>query len=195
MANSFHNIDGVNVFVLYPRGRLSRMAISQFTALGGNIHPLEVAGSIEDCKRMMQEAVADPSLAAYRLTGANSINVARLLPLASLALYAYGQLKAKGVPNASRAIYSTPCGNLSNLVGTVIAAKMGLPMGGIEPAFNINSVLGQLLDGVYGGVAAPPVPTYSPAMDMSYPRAGRDSRRCTAATCLLLGQISSEAPP
>ncbi len=169
VANSFHNMEGVNVFVLYPRGRLSRMAISQFTALGGNIHPVEVAGSIEDCKRMMQEAIADPSFADYRLTGANSINVARLLPLAALALYAYGRLVAKEVPFADKAFYSTPCGNLSNLVGTVIAKKMGLPTSGIVPAFNINSVLGELLDGVYDGTSSAPVPTYSPAMDMAYP--------------------------
>jgi len=169
VASSFHNMEGINVFVLYPRGRLSRMSIAQFTALGDNIHPVEVAGSIEDCKRMMQAAVADPALADYHLTGANSINVARLLPLASLALYAYGSLVAKNVPDADRAFYATPCGNLSNLVGTVIAKKMGLPTAGIIPAYNINSVLGELLDGVFSGMAAPPVPTFSPAMDMSYP--------------------------
>ena len=169
VANSFHNMEGVNVFVLYPRGRLSRMAISQFTAPGGNIHPVEVAGSIEDCKLMMQQAISDPALADCRLTGANSINVARLLPLASLALYAYGRLVAEDVPAADRAFYSTPCGNLSNLVGTVIAKKMGLPTSGIVPAFNINSVFGELLDGVFPGTTAAPVPTFSPAMDMGYP--------------------------
>lgn len=169
VANSFHKLEGVNVFVLYPRGRLSRMAVAQFTALGDNIHPVEVAGSIEDCKRMLEEAVADPALASCRLTGANSINVARLLPLASLAFHAYSRLEAAGVPGFSEAVYSIPCGNLSNLVGAVNACRMGLPAGGILPAFNINSVLGRLLRGDFDGTVPVPQITFSPSMDMSYP--------------------------
>lgn len=169
VANSFHNLEGVNVFVLYPRGRLSRMSVAQFTALGDNIHPVEVAGSIEDCKRMLEEAVADPALASCRLTGANSINVARLLPLASLAFHAYSRLEARGVPGFSEAVYCIPCGNLSNLVGAMIAGRMGLPASGILAACNRNSVLGRLLKGDFDGIVPTPEATFSPSMDMSYP--------------------------
>lgn len=169
VANSFHKMEGINVFVLYPRGRLSRLAIGQFTALGDNIHPVEVSGSIEDCKRVMEEALGDPALAPYSLTGANSINVARVIPLASLAFYAYSRLVAMGIPNADKAVYSIPCGNLSNLVGTVIARRMGLPSAGIVPAYNVNSSLGTLLDGGIPHAADAPIATLSPAMDISYP--------------------------
>ena len=169
VANSFHNMENVNVFVLYPRGRLSRMDVAQFTSLSENVKPVEVSGSIEDCKRVMYDAIADPMLSACNLTGANSINVGRLLPLAALGLHAYGRLLAADTADASRAVYSVPCGNLSNLVGTVIAREMGLPSSGIVPACNVNSVLSKLLDGSFDGVISSPVPTFSPSMDMSYP--------------------------
>lgn len=169
VANSFYRAKGTNVFVLYPQGRLSRMAVQQFSSLGENIYPVEVCGSIEDCKRMMQDAVADPQLYPYRLTGANSINVARLLPLTALSLHAYARLAAAGVAGADNALYAIPCGNLSNLVGAALAIRMGLPAAGLVAATNINSALGRLLEGSFNGPVGVPVRTSAPSMDMSYP--------------------------
>ncbi len=169
VAASFHNMEGTDVFVLYPRGRLSRPAVAQFTSLGANIHPVEVAGSIEDCKRMLEQAISDPALSSARIIGANSINIARLLPMAALAFHAYSRLGAMGVSDAENALYATPCGNLSCLVGAVISRKMGLPMGGIVGGYNINSTLGSLLDGTFNGEIPAPTATFSPAIDMSYP--------------------------
>lgn len=169
VANSFYRAKGTNVFVLYPQGRLSRMAVQQFSSLGENIYPVEVCGSIEDCKRLMQAAVADDQLASYRLTGANSINVARLLPLTALSLHAYARLVEADVPDADKALYSIPCGNLSNLVGAALAMRMGLPAAGLVAATNVNSALGRLLEGRFNGPVGVPVRTTAPSMDMSYP--------------------------
>lgn len=169
VANSFYHAKGTNVFVLYPQGRLSRMAIQQFTSLGENIYPVEVCGSIEDCKRLLQAAVSDSQLTPYRLTGANSINVARLLPLTALSLHAYARLAAAEVPEADNALYAIPCGNLSNLVGAALALRMGLPAAGLVAATNVNSALGRLLKGQFNGSVGVPVRTSAPSMDMSYP--------------------------
>lgn len=112
VANAFYKAEGVNVFVLYPKGRLSRMAISQVTALGENVHPVEVGGTIEDCKRMVDAAIADSSMESLGLTAANSINIARVLPLVSLAFHAAARLDNAGV-DASKAAFAIPSGNLS----------------------------------------------------------------------------------
>ena len=96
VANAFYKAEGVNVFVLYPKGRLSRMAISQVTALGENVHPVEVGGTIEDCKRMVDAAIADSSMESLGLTAANSINIAPVLPLVSHAFQAAARLDNAG---------------------------------------------------------------------------------------------------
>lgn len=168
-ANGLFKIEGINVAVLYPRGVLSRAQTAQFTALGENIHPIEVAGSVEDCKRLVQSAIGDTSLDTFNLTGANSINIARLLPQIAFAMHAYARLKEAGVKNADEAVYSMPCGNCSNLVATVMAKRMGLPTGTIVAATNINDQLRPLTMGHEGSAVSRPVSTFAPAIDMAYP--------------------------
>lgn len=168
-ANGFYKADGVNVCVLYPRGRLSRSQTSMITAFGGNVHPIEVAGSIEDCKVMMQKAIADPELAPMCLTTANSLNIGRLIPQIAFAMHAYARLVALEVPNASEAHYVIPTGNMSNVVSASMARRMGLPMGKIVAATNANNQVRPLLDGVVADTTGRPMPTPAPALDMTYP--------------------------
>lgn len=169
-ANGFYGLDGVNVAVLYPKGRLNRTQISQFTSLGENIHPLEVAGTVEDCKNLIQQAMADPTLTASNLTGANSINIARLLPQIAFPMHAYARLREAGISNADKAVYAMPCGNLSNLVGTVMAKRMGLPTGKLIAATNSNDQLSKLMSGAPDNDRKQtPRHTMAPSIDMSFP--------------------------
>ncbi len=168
VANAFYKAEGVNVFVLYPKGRLSRMAISQVTALGENVHPVEVGGTIEDCKRMVDAAIADSSMESLGLMAANSINIARVLPLVSLAFHAAARLDNAGV-DASKAAFAIPSGNLSILAAAAMARRMGLQTGPLIGATNANGTLGRLLAGEVVDSVAQPVRTYAPAIDMAYP--------------------------
>lgn len=169
-ANGFYRLDGINVTVLYPKGCLSRQQIAQFTALGENIHPVEVLGTVEDCKRLVQAAIADPSMAPLHITGANSINIARLLPQVAFSFYGYSRLVAEGVRDADKAVYTMPCGNLSNLVATAIAGRMGLPVGHIIGATNANDQLAPLLAGNPDDTGhGAPQRTLAPSIDMSHP--------------------------
>lgn len=179
-ASGLYRIEGVNVSVLYPRGVLSREQTAQFTAMGENIHPIEVGGTVEDCKRLVQQAIGDSSLANLNLTGANSINVARLLPQIAFSMYAYGRLVNMGVKDADKAIYSMPCGNCSNLVAAVMARHMGLPAGLLVAAANANNQIAPLMADSSVAVTCngavspsrdvvPPMHTLARAMDMSYP--------------------------
>ena len=167
-ANGLFRLEGISVSVLYPKGQLTRSQLAQLTALGENIHPLEIAGTVEDCKRLVQTAIADPSLDSYNLTGANSINIARLIPQITFALYGYSRLKALGVAGADSAIYSIPAGNMSNVVAAAMAKRMGCPMGRIIAATAANSQVAPLLRGEDRNTGRP-LHTYAPSIDMSYP--------------------------
>ncbi len=167
-ANGMLGLEDINVSVLYPKGQLTRMQVAQITALGENIHPVEVVGSVEDCKRLVHQAILEPTFAKFNLTGANSVNIARLIPQATFAFYAYARLKAMGVREAEQALYSIPCGNLSNVVAATIARRMGLPMGPIVAAVNANNQIAPCVRSEAAGVRQP-VRTLSPSIDMSYP--------------------------
>jgi len=167
-ANGLFNIEGISVSVLYPKGQLSRWQAAQLTALGENIHPIEIVGSVEDCKRLVQSAIADPALSGYHLTGANSINIARLIPQITFTLYAYARLKALGVEQAEHALYSMPTGNISCLVASAMAKRLGCPTGPIVGATGANNQLEPLLDGKEG-FRTKPISTLAPSIDMTYP--------------------------
>lgn len=167
-AHGLFKLDGFSVSVLYPKGRLTGTQRAQITALGENIHPVEIIGSVEDCKNLVSKAIGDPSMEPYNLTGANSINIARLIPQITFALYAYAHLKALEVPNAEHALYSIPAGNLSNVVATAMAKKMGMPCGLIIGATGENNQLAPLLNGQQPSTEKP-VHTYAPSIDMTTP--------------------------
>ena len=134
-ANGFRNIEGTSVHVLFPRGTMSRLQEAQFTSLGGNIHAIEIGGSVDDCTSLVRNAIADRNLSeSLNLTGAGSINVARLLPQIVFFFQAYARLKQSGVKDADKAVYAIPGGNLSNVTAAVMARRCGLPMGRIVAA-------------------------------------------------------------
>lgn len=167
-ANGFARCPGTEVFVLYPKGVLSRMARDQFCCAGPNVHPLEVTGTIEDCKRLVRSAISDAALKGLNVTGANSVNIGRLLPQTVFFFHALGQLLAQGHPRAREAVYSIPCGNLSNLVAGVLALRSGLPAGKLIPVCNVNNPMQEHT----GGDAPRPVNTLTPSMDVTVPSSG-----------------------
>lgn len=166
-ANGLYGLPDVDVIVLYPQGVLSRMQMAQFATLGGNVHAVEVEGTIEDCKKLMRAAMDDHSLEYLRLATMNSINVGRLIPQIVFPLYAYARLVAEDVPHAAEALYAIPSGNFSNLIATLMAVEMGLPCEGVAGVCNANDALGHLVR----GESAPerPMATTAPSLDTVRP--------------------------
>jgi threonine synthase len=141
IANGFAGIDDVEVYILFPRGRVSRQQEAQFTTIGGNVHALEVQGTIDDCQRMVRQAFEDEELNfKAALTSANSLNIARLLPQTFYYFYGMAKLQHR-LRQGQRLVVSLPCGNLGNLIGAVISKRMGLPIKRIVACENANSFL------------------------------------------------------
>lgn len=167
VANGFLGVEGVNVYVLYPKGKVSRVQESQFATLGRNITALEISGTFDDCQRLVKQAFTDADLnAAMRLTSANSINIARLLPQSFYYFRAVAQLKAMGVDRDI--VVCVPSGNFGNLTAGLIARRMGLGISRFVAASNANDVFPQYIEtGVYS--PRPSVQTYANAMDVGAP--------------------------
>lgn len=164
VARAFWRRAGIEVVLLYPSGRISRLQEQQLTALGDNVHALEVAGSFDDCQRLVKRALADPELVtAARLCPANSINLGRLLPQAFYYVFAGLRLRARGRPR-----FCVPSGNFGNLTAGVYAAQWGLPVAGFWAATNRNAVVPQYLQtGAWRPHAS--FATLSNAMDVGDP--------------------------
>ena len=172
VANGFLGVEGIHVYVLYPKGLVSVIQECQFTTLGQNITALEVDGNFDDCQRLVKSAFLDNELnAAMPLTSANSINVSRFLPQAFYYFYAYSQLRAmkpKLDDDELGAVICVPSGNFGNLTAGLIAKRMGLPIKRFIAANNRNDVfLHYLAKGVYTPKAS--VPTIANAMDVGDP--------------------------
>ena len=164
VAHGFHRVEGTRVIVLYPSGKVSDLQEKQFTTLGGNVTALEVKGTFDDCQRMVKMAFQDKDLnARLRITSANSINMARLIPQSFYYFFAVAQLDGNG-PVA----FSVPSGNFGNLTGGVLAMKMGLPVKCFIAATNSNDIVpAYLQSGKF--LPRPSVPTISNAMDVGNP--------------------------
>lgn len=127
VANGFLGVDGVRVFVLYPKGKVSPIQEAQFTTLGRNIEALEIDGTFDDCQSLVKQAFLDKELNdAMMLTSANSINVARFLPQMFYYFYAWAQLAATGA-DMDKVVVCVPSGNFGNITAGLIAKRMGLP--------------------------------------------------------------------
>lgn len=127
VANGFLGVEGIHVYVLYPKGKVSHIQESQFTTLGQNVTAIEVNGVFDDCQALVKQAFMDNELnAQLKLTSANSINVARFLPQSFYYFYAYAQLKKLG--KANNLVVSVPSGNFGNLCAGLFAQEMGLPI-------------------------------------------------------------------
>lgn len=160
-----------NVFIMFPRGTLSRIQQAQLAVDAPNIHPIEVYGSIAQCKAMAKEAMMDLADSDILPLCANTQNVLRILPQVVFFFQAYARLKGMIGSRADGFTVSVPCGNLSNLVAAVIARRMGLPMGRIVAGCNANDDFVRVLDGSLSPekVNRTARPTLAWAMDTGYP--------------------------
>ena len=167
VANGFLGVEGIDVYVLYPKGLVSVIQEAQFTTLGQNITALEVDGTFDDCQRLVKSAFMDEDLNEHlNLTSANSINVARFLPQAFYYFYAYAQLKKMG--KANNMVISVPSGNFGNLTAGLFAKRMGLPIKRFIAANNQNDIfLNYLQTGNYEPCTS--ISTIANAMDVGDP--------------------------
>ena len=167
VANGFLGVEGIHVYVLYPKGKVSPIQECQFTTLGQNITALEIDGVFDDCQRLVKSAFIDEELNRHmRLTSANSINVARFLPQAFYYFNAYARMKALG--KADRLVMCVPSGNFGNICSALFGHQMGLPVSRFIAANNANDVFYNYLQtGRYE--PKPSVQTLANAMDVGDP--------------------------
>lgn len=167
VANGFLGVEGIRVYVLYPKGKVSPIQECQFTTLGQNITALEIDGVFDDCQALVKSAFMDEELNRHmKLTSANSINVARFLPQAFYYFYAYAQLKREG--KADNLVVCVPSGNFGNITAGLFAKRMGLPVKRFIAANNSNDIFLQYLKtGKYS--PRPSVQTIANAMDVGDP--------------------------
>jgi threonine synthase len=165
VAHGFLGVPGIRVVILYPSKRISEAQEKQFTTLGENITALEVAGTFDDCQRLVKQAFSDAELNKRTfLTSANSINIGRLLPQMFYHVAAYRQLPVASVP----LIVSVPSGNFGNLTAGIFAKRIGLPVSRFIASTNANDVVPEYLrTGEFHPRAAQA--TYSNAMDVGSP--------------------------
>ena len=172
VANGFLGVAGVDVIILYPKGKVSPIQELQLTTLGQNITALEVDGSFDDCQAIVKEAFMDGELnAAYNLTSANSINVARWLPQQLYYFFAWQQWVAKyqdADGNYPPMHIVVPSGNFGNICAGMIAKASGLPLGHFVAACNANDVVTRYMATEKYEVK-PSVVTISNAMDVGNP--------------------------
>lgn len=167
VANGFLGVEGIHVYVLYPKGKVSPIQECQFTTLGQNITAIEVDGVFDDCQRLVKSAFMDEELCAAKvLTSANSINVARFLPQAFYYFNAYARMKGRGL--AEQLVISVPSGNFGNITAGLFAHSMGLPVKRFIAANNANDIFyNYLLTGRYS--PKPSRQTIANAMDVGDP--------------------------
>jgi threonine synthase len=164
VASGFLGVQGVEVVILYPSGKVSDIQELQLTTLGQNITALEVDGVFDDCQDMVKKAFLDESLNHKNLTSANSINIARWLPQMFYFFFAYKQLKSQNKP----LIFSCPSGNFGNICAGIMAKKLGLLIEHFVASTNANDTVPRFLEnGSYD--PKPSVATISNAMDVGNP--------------------------
>lgn len=166
VALGFLGVPGTRVTILYPKGKVSPVQELQLTTNGQNIRAIEVGGTFDDCQSLVKEAFNDSDLqSAFRLTSANSINIARLIPQTFYYFHAYAQLLAQGI---NEVVFSVPSGNFGNIGAGLLAFKMGLPVQHFVAATNANDTVTRFLEnGQYE--PRPSVQTLSNAMDVGNP--------------------------
>ncbi len=167
VAHAYKGVQRIQVVVLFPIDEVSTRQRQQMTTVGENVTTVGIDGKFDDCQAMVKRAFADPDLAAVRLTSANSINIGRLLPQSVYYFYAY--VKLAHVATSEPIIFSVPSGNFGNMMGAVIARKMGLPIKRIVVATNANDEVPVFLQtGRYRKIA-PSRMCISNAMNVGHP--------------------------
>jgi threonine synthase len=166
IANAFNNREGVTSVLLYPSGQIRGLDPASFMPNGGNIIPIQVKGTFDDCQRLIAAAINDlPFAERYGVTSANAINPGRLLPQTFYYLYAF--IKIKKYLHGDL-MFSVPSGNFGNLIAGLYAWKFGMPVNGFIAAMNANNAFGDFIQGEKF-VPHPPISTNSPSLDVSIP--------------------------
>ena len=165
VAAGFYKTPGIKIVILYPSGKVSMLQEKQLTTLGENVTAIEINGTFDDCQTLVKQAFLDKQLnAQVRLSSANSINIARLIPQSFYYYEAYKQLKDTSKPT----VFSIPSGNFGNLTAGLLAKRMGLPIHKFIAATNINDIVPHYLHtGDYKTKSS--VRTLSNAMDVGNP--------------------------
>jgi threonine synthase len=166
VANAFYGLNNIKAIILFPANEVSLMQRKQMTTLQNNISVIAIDGKFDDCQKLVKKAFLDPALSKISLTSANSINIGRLLPQSVYYFYSYSKLAAN---IDERAIFSVPSGNFGNLMGGLIAKKMGLPVGQFIISTNDNNeVTEYLYTGNYKSIT-PSKNCISSAMNVGHP--------------------------
>jgi threonine synthase len=166
MAHAFSGRKGVCLVLLYPQGQIRGLNPAAFMGNGGNIIPVQVKGTFDDCQRLITETINDRDFAErHNVTSANTINAGRLLPQILYYLYAFTLIKNS---LSGELIFSVPCGNFGNLIAGLYAWKFGMPVNGFIAAMNANNAFGDYIRGKLF-IPHPLVTTNSPALDVSVP--------------------------
>ncbi len=165
VANGFYGAEGINVFILYPSGKISAIQEKQIATLDKNITALEVDGTFDDCQNLVKQAFVHKELnAKLNLTSANSINIARLIPQMFYYIGAYKQLKGK----KRKIVVSVPSGNLGNITAGIFSKKMGIPFSIFIGASNVNDSFTEFMN-TLRFKPKKSVQTLSNAMDVGNP--------------------------
>ena len=166
MAHAFSGRRGIYAVLVYPSGPIRGLDPATFVSNGGNILPVQVKGTFDDCQQLIAKTIRDSGLSAgYNVTSANTINPGRLLPQVFYCLYAFIKLKRR---LSGELAFSVPCGNFGNLIAGLYAWKFGLPVNSFVAAMNSNNTLGDFIKG--GDFSPRPlIHTGSPALDVRIP--------------------------
>ena len=165
VADGFFGVEGIEVYILYPSGGVSGLQEKQLTTYGGNIHALEIEGTFDDCQRLVKSAFLDDDFNYhYRLSSANSINIARLIPQMVYYFSSWGAVSKY----EKDIIFTVPSGNFGNLTAGLLAKRCGLPISSFFAATNVNKTVPVYLSGK-GFTPTVSIPTISNAMDVGNP--------------------------
>jgi threonine synthase len=166
VANAFYGLKNINAIILFPADEVTLMQRKQMTTLHKNISVIAINGKFDDCQKLVKTAFLDPALSEISLTSANSINIGRLLPQSVYYFYAYSKLSDN---RNEKIIFSVPSGNFGNLMGGLIAKKMGLPVKQFIISTNENDEVPEFLNtGSYKSIN-PSINCISSAMNVGHP--------------------------
>jgi threonine synthase len=167
VANAFYGLDNIRVVVLYPRSEVTDRQRKQMTTLGRNIHVLALDAKFDDCQALVKQAFSDPDLDHMGLSSANSINIGRLVPQIVYYFYAYSRLRMDNHPE--RVIFSVPSGNFGDMMGGILALKMGLPVKKFIIATNANDEFPKYVESGSYQKIDPSINCVSSAMNVGHP--------------------------
>ncbi len=165
VGEAFKGVEGIDVYILYPRDEVSRQQKKQLDTIGGNVCAVSIDGKFDDCQNLVKEAFADPSLKYLNFTSANSINFGRILPQMIYYIYAYAQL----FEGNEEIIFSIPSGNFGDALGCEYARRMGLPVRKLVMPTNENDEFPRFLETHHYKKLDPSRACLSNAMNVGHP--------------------------